>query len=344
MARGADPEPLDDGPLSVEDDIRRWAAMNGHLRTRLPFLVWTGSRDQVSNATLKPDATAVDVPGIGTVAFSVVQKIASNRSYFDRSSIEYLSRTPIRMRGTRSPDGGAFQARTLWPETWRLTASPALPLATAESLATLIQAEGGGASAPYATRVLWERTPGAAGHADRRAVLGFVLNGAQGDDDEAHGGHFAVFTGWLGPDRSMADWMVNNFYNLGTVSEKGIVAAMLPMDAYMTDLNSGQAWYRPSYVLVAILDDPAPAQQFQSAIIRVFERFYRQHVAYDHAQANCAGISVDTLAGLGWNYPRLGPTSHVKAVAGYFYSSVTDLDFSAGRKTFRYLTEKRVRL
>ena len=346
VAEGIGPplETLDDGQLTVEEDIRRWSAQGGATRPTLPFLVWIGSPDVIEHASLSADGKALDVSGAPTQSFSVVPKIASNRSYYDAASVAYLSGRPIRMRGIRGTDALSFKARTLWPEDWRLDAPPTQPLASGETLATLIEAENGGATAPYATRVLWERTPGAAGMNERRAVMGFVLNGAQGDDDEAHGGHFAVLTGRLGPDRGMADWMVNNFYNLGTVSEKGIIAAMLPMDAYMTDLNSGQAWYRPSYLLVAILDDPAPAQQFQNAIVRVFERFYRQHVAYDHAQANCAGISVDTLSGLGWNYPRLGPTSTPKAIAGYFYSSATDLDFASGKKTFHYLTEERVRL
>lgn len=346
VAEGIGPplETLDDGQLTVEDDIRRWSANGGTTRPALPFLVWMGSPDVIEHGSLSADGKALDVSGAPTQSFSVVPRIASNRSYYDAASVAYLSGKPIRMRGIRGADGSSFEARTLWPEDWRLDVPPTKPLASGETLAALIEAENGGAAAPYATRVLWERSPGAAGRSEGRAVLGFVLNGAQGDDDEAHGGHFAVLTGWLGPDRSMADWMVNNFYNLGTVSEKGIIAAMLPMDAYMTDLNSGQAWYRPSYLLVAILDDPAPAQQFQNAIIRVFERFYRQHVQYDHAQANCAGISVDTLSGLGWNCPRLGPTSTPKAVAGYFYSSATDLDFASGKKTFHYLTEERVRL
>ena len=338
-------KPVSDDSLDVEADVRQWSRSGDASHPTLPFLVWTGAPAIVDHARLSQDGRSVDL-GTGEVApFAIVPKLPTNRSYFDTSSIAALSTVTLRMRGTRAArDGGAFVARTLWPEGWALDLGKAMPLGRGESLTALIEADDGGARAPYTTRVLWERRPGASAPGPTRAVMGFVLNGAQGDDDEAHGGHFAVFTGRHDGDARMADWMVNNFYNLGTVSEKGIIASMLPMDAYMTDLNSGQAWYRPSYLLVAILDDPAPAQQFQNAIIRVFERFYRQHVAYDHAQANCAGISVDTLSGLGWNYPRLGPTSTPKAVAGYFYSSATDLDFASGRKTFHYLSEERVRL
>lgn len=35
--------------------------------------------------------------------------------------------------------------------------------------------------------------------------------------------------------------------------EKGILPAMVPMDNYLYDLNSGQSYYRPSYLLVLVL-------------------------------------------------------------------------------------------
>ena len=72
-----------------------------------------------------------------------------------------------------------------------------------------------------------------------------MVNGAQGDDDEAHGGHFALVTGRTQPDGAIGDWLVNNFYSLDVESEKGILAAPLPLDNYLADLNSGQGWYRP---------------------------------------------------------------------------------------------------
>jgi hypothetical protein len=248
---------------------------------------------------------------------------------------------------TQTGDSGEprFVARVVWPEDFRIdaTSSKLEPLLANESLAALLTAENGGAKAPFATRLLWQRAavqdPSA-----RRAVLAFMLNGAQGDDDEAHGGHFAVVTGWQRPDGQFADWMVNNFYNLGSVSEKGIIASMLPMDNYMMDLNSGQAYYRPSYMLVAVLKRPEAASWYQAAIERVFDRFYRHHIEYDHAKSNCGGLSLDTLSGLGWQLPRLGATSHVKAALGYFYSSATDRSFASGKRTFHYMVEERSRL
>jgi hypothetical protein len=39
------------------------------------------------------------------------------------------------------------------------------------------------------------------------------------------------------------------------LSEKRIIASMLPLDNYLMDLNSGQSYYRPTYLLVAVLKD-----------------------------------------------------------------------------------------
>jgi hypothetical protein len=138
--------------------------------------------------------------------------------------------------------------------------------------------------------------------------------------------------------------MVNNFYNLDYFSEKGIVASMLPMDNYLMDLNSGQSYYRPSYMLVALLKDDHAAYAYQGAIQRVYNRFYRHDFLYRHAAANCAGISVDTLRSIGWNIPTRGPTSYVKALAAYPYMSIKEMSLESGKKTFDYLSEEQTRL
>ena len=175
-------------------------------------------------------------------------------------------------------------------------------------------------------------------------MIGILLNGAQGDDDEAHGGHFAIATGRHDKGSEMADWMVNNFYNLGSFSEKGITAAMLPMANYLADLNSGQSWYRPSYMLVAVLKSDRAAYAYQGAISRVYHHFYRHDFYYRHASANCAGISMDTLRALGWNIPMQGPTSVVKAIAAYPYKSIADMSFTSGKQSYDYMIEEQSRL
>ncbi len=311
----------------------------------MPTLVWTGSPEVAEHAVLSANGRSIKLRD-KEVPLEIVPRLASNRSYYNDRSTEYLSGQPLRMRGRYSGEPSPhFTARTAWPEAWRIEVGEVHPLGENESLASLIEADSDGAVARYVMRTLWKRTPAKpTRYSASSAVLGFVLNGAQGDDDEAHAGHFAVLTGWMDTDGSIANWMVNNFYDLATVSEKGIIASMIPLDAYLTDFNSGQSWYRPSYLLIAVLDDPEPAQKIQTAMVGAFDRFYRQDLVYDHARANCAGISVDTLAGLGWAIPHRGPTSHLRAVGGFLYSSFADKNLNSGRRTYRYLTEEQVRL
>ena len=171
-----------------------------------------------------------------------------------------------------------------------------------------------------------------------------MLNGAQGDDDEAHGGHFALMTGRIGAQGGIDEWLVNNFYTLDAESEKGIIAAPVPLDNYLGDLNSGQAWYRPSYLLVATLRDPRSAAWLQSALGRVYNQFYRHQFAYQHARANCAGISVTTARTLGWQIPVRGPESWLQAIAGLPLVALKEGSLTKGKATFDYLTEEQTRL
>lgn len=338
-----------DSDLPVPADIREWLVSSGKDRTKLPFMIWLGSTQLAENASIQPDGTSIRSVDGSSMAFEVVPKIATNLSYYNDATARFFSKRQVRVRGRTDTDTNGrqrFVARVIWPEDYRIDAGTLQPepLRPGESLADLIRAEDGGAKSAFTTRLLWERVPGALRNAQRKAVLAFILNGAQGDDDEAHGGHFAVVTGWHRAGGQWSDWMVNNFYNLNSVSEKGIIAAMLPMDSYLMDLNSGQAYYRPSYIVAAVLKQDAAASLYQNAVARVYDRFYRHHIEYDHAQANCAGLSVDTLEGLGWQVPRLGSTSRVKAIAGYYYSSLTDWSLASGRRSYRYLSEERARL
>ena len=335
--------------LSVADDVHQWAQRIDKPALTLPFMSWLGSPELVEGANLNAAGDALTLESGQTLPFAVIAKISTNRSYFNAETAAFFSKRKLRVRGSTQDAGTSgerFVARVLWPEDFRIEAASLKPepLRADESLTTLITAEGGGAKGSFSTRLLWQSASATRDPSARRAVLAFMLNGAQGDDDEAHGGHFAVVTGWHRPDGQWSDWMVNNFYNLGSFSEKGIIASMLPMDNYLMDLNSGQSYYRPSYMLVAILKRPDAASWYQDAIGRVFDRFYRHHVEYDHAKSNCAGLSLDTLSGLGWQLPKLGATSHVKAALGYFYSSATDLSFASGKRTFNYMVEERSRL
>ena len=209
----------------------------------------------------------------------------------------------------------------------------------------------GGAQSPFAAFPLWERTPGAARRWDNAPVIAAMLNGAQGDDDESLAGHFALVTGRVGAAGdgagagAMGDWLANNFYTLDNESEKGILAAMLPLDNYLADLNSGQAWYRPSYLLVAVLASERVPNFVQSALARTYNQFYRHQLVYDHATMNCTSICVDVLRTLGWKVPSRGATSWVGGGPGAaLRCRARAQPRPGGGQRFDYLTEDQTRL
>jgi hypothetical protein len=331
--------------VTAWDDLRRWArthALDGRLEA--PPLVWIGSPETVRGARLFADGRTLAADERHW-SFARVPKIALNRSYYDDSSSAFFAARRLSVRG--STRAGAFIARTIWPEDFRLDENAPLQRidATPAALRALVRAEPrGGAQRPFAATALWERSPGAARRWTDAPVLAVMLNGAQGDDDEAHGGHFALVTGRIGAGGAIGDWIANNFYTLDAESEKGILAAMVPLDNYLADLNSGQAWYRPSYLLVAVLKSERVACRVQAALERAYNHFYRHQLVYHHATMNCASISVDVLRVLGWNVPARGATSWPAATLGLPYFALRDRSVEKAAQTFDYLTEDQTRL
>ncbi|HWP23749.1 MAG TPA: hypothetical protein VNM15_06135 [Candidatus Binatia bacterium] len=310
-----------------------------------PPAVWIGAKDLLEHASVSADGKTLTTSGGNALPLELVPRLATNRSYFDRSSAAFFSRRSLRIRGetNRSSATPGFVARTIWPEDFRIRADALArqPLRTGEEFSRLIAA--GSAQGPFETRLLWERSEANRDWAGL-PVLALVLSGAQGDDDESQAGHIAVATGRVGPQGEMADWLVNNFYNLDEVSEKGIIASMVPLDNYLADLNSGQSYYRPVYMLVAVLKDSRVATRFQAAIESVYNHFYRHDFSYHHSKSNCTGITMDALRALGWHIPRRGPTGYLKAAAALAYLSIIDGSFSSGKKMFDYLSEEKTRL
>lgn len=331
--------------LLTREDIGRWNQITAPgAAINYPSLVWIGAPQVIGQARLGVGGKTLGTPE-GETGFALASRLTSNRSYYDTTSTAYFSGRELRLRGYRQPD--RFIARTLWPVDFRIdpdaTVNPVA--ATPEALRAFVRAEPqGGARSRFSTQVIWQRDPDAAKHRAGRAIIGFILNGAQGDDDEALAGHFALVTGRIGREGDMHDWLVSNFYTLDSESEKGIIAAMLPLDSYLADLNSGQTWYRPSYLLVATLRDDRTAVHLQSALARVFNQFYRHQFIYQHARANCTGISVSTLRGIGWEVPAMGPTSWMKAIAALPAVSVATGSLTKGKAVFDYLTEDQTRL
>lgn len=330
------------------EDIKHWSASPEAKNLAYPSLIWLGSPHYVDNVTMTADGKQLQSADGASLDLQLVPKIATNHSYYDASSLAFFKSRQLKLRGTLAQNSGhpVFIARSIWPKDFVIDQSKLAntPLGDKETLTSFVQADEGGAKSPYTTRLIWERHPGQNHQWQDKAVFGLMLNGAQGDDDEAYGGHFGIVTGKYSQDGDWSNWMVNNFYNLDSVSEKGIVAASTPMDNYLTDLNSGQQYYRPSYMLVAVLNNPRTAEAYQGGVERTYNHFYRHDFSYQHAEANCAGISIDVFKALGWNIPERGPTGRLKAVAAYGYLAAKDQSLSSGRKIYDYLSEEQTRL
>lgn len=331
-----------------ENVFRRLQELGPQTHLPNPSVIWLGSPEITSGAILSNDGNTLQTHDGERIPFSLVPKISTNRSYYNASSIEFFHQRSLRIRGTThiQKDFHAFVARTIWPEDFRIRPNNLArePMGSGESVSQLITNDGGGGKSSFETRLLWERTGTKARTWAGLPVLGLVLSGGQGDDDESQAGHLAVVTGKVGANGEIADWMVNNFYNLDEVSEKGIIASMLPLDNYLMDLNSGQSYYRPTYVMVAVLKDARAASRFQAAIQPLYNHFYRHDFLYHHSKVNCTGISIDTLRAIGWQVPHKGATSYLKAAAAFVYLSVTDRSLASGKKMFDYLSEEQTRL
>ena len=341
-------------PLKLPlDDVRAWNATTPPgSACDLPGLVWLGAPDVVRNARIVVDDDGCErlLTPDGPGELALAPRLAANRAFYDADSAAFFSRRVLHLRGEWTAGRTLekrFVAHCLWPEGYRLDPSaPFQPLApAARALRQFVrEAPRGGAQSSFVTRLVWQREVDSTGRRAGCPVMALMLNGAQGDDDEAHGGHFALVTGRVGPAGEMHDWLVANFYTLATESEKGIIAAMRPLEGYLGDVNSGQAWYRPSYMLVATLRDERTAAHLASALGRTFNHFYRNPAGYDHAGANCTGISISTLRALGWQLPALGATSWPKAIAALPAVALAKASLRRGKESFDYLTEDRTRL
>lgn len=331
--------------LDPFEDLAAWSADPGPL-TRAP-LVWIAAPERRAGVRIGADGLRFEVSG-REAPLALVPKIALNRSWADASTFRYLHGRTVTMRGATGP-AGQFVARTLWPEDWRVDeAAPAVAASRSRTPKLAIRglmrsAPRAGANAPPETHPVWEREPGRRDWSGR-PVLALVLSGAQGDDDEAWGGHFAFATGRLGEDGRLSDLLVANFYTLDAESEKGTLSAPVPLDNYLADVNSGQGWYRPSYVMLAILSDDRATALLQGALNRLYLQFWRRQLAYRHATMNCAAISVDTARALGWSLGARLPSSTLLAWLSIPAKLFAEGSVPAARIAYEYLTEDRTRL
>jgi len=275
----------------------------------------------------------------------LVPKLATNLSYANADTMRFFAQRPVRMRGTVDAATGTFVARTIWPEDFKIEADK---LQTADAASSgdvdkLVAADKGGATKPFSAKLLWEN-PGAERAWNGKPVMGFMLNGAQGDDDEALAGHFSFFTGVYPAGGGMADWMFDNFYDMDLVSEKGIVASMVPMDKYMTDLNSGQSWYRPTDMLVLVMKDQRAPLKLQEKFKDQYAKYYAHAIKYDRIHNTCAALIVDPLKQEGWKIPQQGPTPSPIAWAFSKIVQATSKDPNAGKTAYDYMREEPTRV
>ena len=334
--------------IATFDDVRAWNAARAIAPPlEYPPLIWVAAPHIVRRGRLREDGTTLGIDET-EIPIARIAKIPLNRSYYNASSTRFFTGRSLTARGHVDAQG-RFVVRMLWPEDFCLRDAPPLRALDMDkrpaiALRQLMREEPqGGARSPFAAWTLW-RKPAMSDDWRARAVVAFIVNGAQGDDDEAHAGHFGVVTGRIADDGAIGDWLVNNFYTLDSESEKGIIAAPVTLDNYLADLNSGQAYYRPSYLLVAVLAQDRAATLVQSAFARVYNQFYRHQLVYYHPTTNCTSISVDTLRALGFAIPARGPTSRLFAWAGFPFLAAKERSIDKAKLAFDYLTVDRTRL
>src|SRR5690606_19231038 len=271
---------------------------------RRPQGIWIGAPSRVHSARLAADGRRIESDG-GEIDLEIGPPLPTNSAYLDDSTLRYFAARPLIVRGGIAPDREVFVARTIFPDDLRIEVDAVpRPLARRELLATLVEAQASGES----QRVLFAR---AGAEWRGRPVVAFVLTGAQGDDDGSRGGHLAVATGVLGERGEWHDWLVTNFYPLVEGNAKGIIPASLPIDNYLYDLNSGQLFYRPGYMLVAVLRSDRVAAAVQEGLDETLLELYCGAIEFDRARLNSTAMTIDTLRDLGWRIPGVGPTSRI---------------------------------
>ncbi|MGB7213619.1 MAG: hypothetical protein WBE98_01000 [Gammaproteobacteria bacterium] len=308
----------------------------GGAAVRRPQGIWIGAPSRVFSARLAAGGRRLESGGRG-IELAIVPPLPTNTAYLDDSTLRYFAARPLIVRGGVAPDREVFVARTLFPDDVRidLDAAPR-PLARRELLATLIEAQASG----EAQRVLFARD----GEWRGRPVVAFVLTGAQGDDDGARGGHLAVATGVVGERGEWHDWLVTNFYPLVEGNAKGIIPASLPIDNYLYDLNSGQLFYRPGYMLVAVLRNDRVAAAIQKALDETLLELYCGAIEFDRARLNSTAMTIDTLRDLGWRIPEVGPTSRIAGLAAAPIAGIVRRSLGTARAIYATFAAEKTRL
>ncbi|HEX6994509.1 MAG TPA: hypothetical protein VF339_10235 [Gammaproteobacteria bacterium] len=316
------------------------ARASGPAEPAPPAIVWLGAPQRIVGARLSDDAREIRVGG-RSIPFALTPPIATNAAYADASTARFFAGRSLTIRGTEveGSTGSVFVARTIFPENERidLTVLRSAPLRRNELLGTLLEAQ---TDARY--RLLYARSePTGWGGLP---VVAFVLTGAQGDDDGSRAGHLAIATGVLGERGEWDEWLVTNFYPLLEGNAKGIIPASLPIDNYLYDLNSGQLYYRPGYMLVAVLARPRAAVAVQRALENTLHALHCGSIEFDRARRNSTAMTIDPLRELGWRIPTVGPTSRIVGIAAAPVATIVRWSFRTGGSAYATFAAERTRL
>lgn len=312
-----------------------------------PLLVWVGSPHLVDDALLSADSRWLHA-GPEHIPLVLGPKNEVNRYYASSETALFFQQRPLRVRGewARAEGREVFVARSLWPKDAAIVPSELTlkPLQRHEPLSTLVEAQEGGVRGVFSTRLLWEREPGARRDWAGQPVMALVLNGSQSDDDGGQGGHVAMATGTFRADGDWSDWLVNNFYPLDTITEERVLSSAVPMDSYLFDLNSGQAYLHPSTMWVAVLRRPEAAHLFQWALQETHHHYYCHELEFDRSTMNSTRMSIEPLRLAGWRIPRIGATSWLLAVLSLPVSAGVALFTEFGAEPWAGLTVERTNM
>ncbi len=327
-----------------------WLAIDSRLSP--PAAIWLAGSQRLNVTDLQLSPLRAQRAG-RSLSLALSPALASNPTFINSDTLRFFAEQPLTLRGDwrsaesqsgdKSGDAGdsdpTFVIRTMWPQAWRV--QPSAALRGGDPLAWLPRSDAA-TSQSFACHTLWQRQD--AQPAATRWCIGVMLNGAQGDDDEAHGGHFALVVGAMANDGGIADLLVANFYNPDVVSEKGILPALVPLDDYLHELNAGQQHYRPSWLVLVELDSPTVSTALYPMLNSVLQQLYDHRLHYNHVANNCTGLSMDALRATGVRVPLRGPSSRWLAPLAALQQGYLLRSVRAARDGWRYLLAEQTRL
>ena len=329
-----------------------WVGVDTLRMPSLPF--WLAAPEHYSGIKIQIDKSTLVFADATCRKYTLTAALPSNPTFINDATLQYFSQRLVSIRATiessnessKAPSetpiengecNETLQLRTIWPQDWRLLDSETQTVAHWRNVIAVGTAN---ASKKFTSYEIWKRQQAEM----PRSFLGLILNGAQGDDDEAHGGHLALVFGDWQKNGDISQWWVANFYNPDVVSEKGILPAITTLDNYLCDLNCGQQQYRPSWLIGCALADELPVERIYASLHETMNALYSHAFVYQHTVNNCTGLTMDALRYAGLNVPMKGPSSRLLAPFLFLYKLVQERNWEAAKSAFQYFNAERTRL